>query len=872
MVLLYSNECSVNACLGQHTTSKGGQLEIIGFAHRILDASERSFTRVQREYLALLRATKVFWGHIYSTRFTVQTTSKNFKKSLRKEIGGSVEFLQLQLSPFLFDTELVSTEAAGISAWVAASVLPPYEYESAMAAFVPTGINNVRHQQDHPSFQPGCTSFVLTFDGSSSGTSSGGSAGAVLFNAIDWKSLKNKGIPLVNATVNEAEYEALILGLEMCIEQGITELTVFGDSQLVIGQVVGTKITRSENLKPLAAKVATLLTNFVKVELFHVKREFNASSDHLATLARPGKAVEEDAGVVDELNTLPEYLATLEKSDPAVVVSSVAEESSDAEDLIVIPRDYSFSEIAEDRQQRLSDAQDRVQWMKILKDLIRGLSIDDYPREAVRKAKKSRTEYDVNSNGVLFHIWNDDKRHRKRIVVQIVVPEEMRNAIVHSYHDEAPGGHFALLKTYLTLRRNFYWPGMYAYIESYCRSCILCQTSKRGQSKKAPSPGNVWPTSPMDILAMDIVGKLPCSNGATSVIVYTDIFTGYVWAYPLVETHAPACALTLEKVFNEVGVCRILRHDRDKRFVGELFKCIRKALGVEQRATMAYNPSGDGHVENRNKTVLQLLRVYCEDVNQLDWPLHLNAVCFAINASYDADRGDTPHYLFRGWDPKTTMEAMFPTPEECNGNFDAREWRRDANRVYFQVRELVYHAYRKKQVARARRSEKHSKGQPYAVGDRVWVYAQGVVLENRKLAHRWIGPFRIVETKDNQPHYYVLDVGRSQMHPQVHYDRLKKCYDHSERPTEKLTQPDLPNIDFDVDLLSPTAFEQDDDRKAISEILERRWTRATRHARPVIEYKVSWEKGGSTWVRQSDMDCPDLVSKYKNEHGPIPLY
>ena len=40
-------------------------------------------------------------------------------------------------------------------------------------------------------------------------------------------------------TNNEAEYEALILGLEIAIQMGIEDLHILGDSQLIINQVEG---------------------------------------------------------------------------------------------------------------------------------------------------------------------------------------------------------------------------------------------------------------------------------------------------------------------------------------------------------------------------------------------------------------------------------------------------------------------------------------------------------------------------------------------------------------------------------------------------------------------------------------------------------
>ena len=50
-------------------------------------------------------------------------------------------------------------------------------------------------------------------------------------------------------TNNEAEYEALLKGLELAKSLGVESVFVRGDSQLVIGQVNGTYESKEERMK-----------------------------------------------------------------------------------------------------------------------------------------------------------------------------------------------------------------------------------------------------------------------------------------------------------------------------------------------------------------------------------------------------------------------------------------------------------------------------------------------------------------------------------------------------------------------------------------------------------------------------------------------
>ena len=87
------------------------------------------------------------------------------------------------------------------------------------------------------------------------------------------------------ATNNEAEYQALIDGLNYCIENSISEVDVFLDSKLVIEQVNKNFKVKAKNLKELNAQVEILVKEFKSIELKHVYREDNKRADQLANMA-----------------------------------------------------------------------------------------------------------------------------------------------------------------------------------------------------------------------------------------------------------------------------------------------------------------------------------------------------------------------------------------------------------------------------------------------------------------------------------------------------------------------------------------------------------------------------------------------------------
>jgi len=91
------------------------------------------------------------------------------------------------------------------------------------------------------------------------------------------------------ASNNQAEYEALIVGMLLAKEMGARELLAKGDSLLVSGQVTGEFQAKDPQMVVYLEYVQVLKESFDLFELVHVPREKNARADLLAQLASSGK-------------------------------------------------------------------------------------------------------------------------------------------------------------------------------------------------------------------------------------------------------------------------------------------------------------------------------------------------------------------------------------------------------------------------------------------------------------------------------------------------------------------------------------------------------------------------------------------------------
>ncbi|KAL0421268.1 UNVERIFIED_CONTAM: hypothetical protein Slati_3149700 [Sesamum latifolium] len=87
------------------------------------------------------------------------------------------------------------------------------------------------------------------------------------------------------ASNNEAEYEALVIGLRMAHETGAKHLLAYSDSQLVVKQVEGTYEAKKENMIQYLQQIADLKTKFHHFQIIQIPREENAKADSLSKLA-----------------------------------------------------------------------------------------------------------------------------------------------------------------------------------------------------------------------------------------------------------------------------------------------------------------------------------------------------------------------------------------------------------------------------------------------------------------------------------------------------------------------------------------------------------------------------------------------------------
>jgi ribonuclease HI len=108
-------------------------------------------------------------------------------------------------------------------------------------------------------------------DGGSRGNPGPGAIG-VLVRENDTILIKTSKFIGELTTNNEAEYNGLILALELASSITDEEITCILDSELVVKQLLGEYRVKNQRLMPLFLRVQKLQENFKKIKYEHVSR------------------------------------------------------------------------------------------------------------------------------------------------------------------------------------------------------------------------------------------------------------------------------------------------------------------------------------------------------------------------------------------------------------------------------------------------------------------------------------------------------------------------------------------------------------------------------------------------------------------------
>lgn len=121
-------------------------------------------------------------------------------------------------------------------------------------------------------------------DGGSRGNPGPAGVGVVIINGAG-KKVATISKYIGRATNNQAEYQALIKGLEKLQSLGAREVEIVMDSELIVKQLNQEYKVKNKDLAPLFVRAWNILSTLKKYSVRHTVREHNTEADALVNKA-----------------------------------------------------------------------------------------------------------------------------------------------------------------------------------------------------------------------------------------------------------------------------------------------------------------------------------------------------------------------------------------------------------------------------------------------------------------------------------------------------------------------------------------------------------------------------------------------------------
>ena len=249
--------------------------------------------------------------------------------------------------------------------------------------------------------------------------------------------------------------------------------------------------------------------------------------------------------------------------------------------------------------------------------------------------------------------------------LQLCIPESLIPQVFRLVHDEL--GHQGYDCTYRKLSEGLYIFNMAKHLCSYLRHCPQCQLHC---TPRHPIHGSLQPIltppRPFHTISIDFILALPITaKGSDCVMSVTCKFSkaitliegkiaisGKEWAVLLLDR----LALLLW------GRPRAILSDRDRHFVGQLWKGIFEHLSVDLLYSTSYYPQTDSMSERSNQTVEIALRHYLATLPEgalNQWPSVLPCLSLALNNSMNFSlTGKTPTQVIHGFRAREALDFL----------------------------------------------------------------------------------------------------------------------------------------------------------------------------------------------------------------------
>ena len=684
---------------------EGQQHPIYYVSKSLLDAESR-YSHLEKLILALVMASTKL-RHYFETHTIHVKTNYPIKAVLRKpEMTGRLAKWSVKLSAF----DLVYEPRTAIKS-------------QALADFVADFNSDIQHEADVEvqQLQDPDQKWTLFTDGASNVRGSG--LGIIL------KSPQGDIIPQsirceFPTTNNEAEYEALIAGLQLAESMKIRFIQVYVDSLLITNHFSGLYAVKCERLGKYLEIVKSLARTFKEFNLQQIPREENAEADALANLGSAFK------------------IPLWDKIPITHILNPAIEE--------VMPEVTAI----EDQDTKHKDSEiNSESWMNPIREYLQNDKIlNDEKNPKAFRMKVSR--FTIVQN-ILYR-----KSLAGPYLRCLEYPET--EDVLKDIHEGDCGNHAGGRSLFSkVLRTGYYWPTMKKDAMEFARKCDSCQ--RHGNVPHQPAEPMYPILSPWPFMkwGMDIVGKLPkAPGGKVFMLVMTDYFSKWIEAEAFAQVRDKEVVSFIKRnILTRFGIPAEIICDNGSQFISRRTTNFCASWGIKMITSTPVHPQANGQAESSNKIIVNNLKKRL-GAKKGKWAEELPFVLWADRTTSKNATGQTPFSLVFGAEAMIPTEMVIPT-----ARMTMRDHEQNSEALFQnldtvdELRDLAKVRMASHQQMIAKSYNKNIRIRRFQVGDLVLrkTFQNTINPTDGKLAPKWEGPY-LIDSEAGKGAYWLANM------------------------------------------------------------------------------------------------------------------
>ena len=219
--------------------------------------------------------------------------------------------------------------------------------------------------------------------------------------------------------------------------------------------------------------------------------------------------------------------------------------------------------------------------------------------------------------------------------------------------------HPGISKMLQEIRQKYYYPGIVKHVKKRVEGCEICARDKRVPNNTiTPELLNLpeWDLGPEDALQIDLLPNLPISGGYQTVMTAIDVFSRYLFAYPLVEATASNTAKVLIDIMTKhTYLPTTFITDKRTSFTSKIIVEITEILGITLKCATTKHMQTICRLERTHASLKIILKMASREYRR-QWHKYLPLAVLNYNTTYHSSIGCEPSKVFHGRSPYNVLD------------------------------------------------------------------------------------------------------------------------------------------------------------------------------------------------------------------------